>query len=102
MVPATYEVANFLKLEKNNQNIYVWGNGPQIYLLTNTLPPGRIVAAYHINFEKVFYPQEKILLEKVKPDFIILYPDEPSFPYSLKNYQNRFNLKGITVYERIH
>lgn len=45
----TYQVSDYIKQNSSpNDRIFIWGDMPYIYALSNRLPPGRYTVAYHI------------------------------------------------------
>lgn len=96
-----YRIAAFLNERIARQDrIFVWGNSAQIYVMTNTLPPGKYVVAYHSIQTKQTVRQTQEALENVKPRFIILLPDPQAFPYSLEGYGEIFSISGARIYEK--
>jgi hypothetical protein len=80
MSPRNYAIAEFLASSSTKDDpIFVWGDSPAIYVLSNRLPPLKYVATYHIID---FSSQEEVFqkLEAKKPKFIIVLPDSPDFP----------------------
>jgi hypothetical protein len=69
-----YQIANYIK--KNTQKddrIFVWGDEPYIYPLTDKLPPGRYTVAYHIvDFNG--YQETINALKTYPPKFVVYYP----------------------------
>jgi 4-amino-4-deoxy-L-arabinose transferase-like glycosyltransferase len=59
--------------------LFVWGDSPFIYALTNHLPVGRFTVAYHI----VDFNQYQTVYNQLKIDFpkIIVYYQQPGRPY---------------------
>lgn len=79
-VPRTYEVASYISRHTTlEEPIFVWGNDTAIYALSRRLPPGRYVAAYHIND---FAGQEETIsaLRSSPPSYIVLIEGERDFP----------------------
>lgn len=101
--PRDMEVASYLKenLQKDD-TVFFWGDNAQMYYLTKTLPPGRYTAAYHILNASHAQEETKKVLEEKKPSFIVLFPEVPSFPYPMYNYQQRLSIEGAMIYERIY
>lgn len=73
-VENNYQIADFIKNNSNkNDHIFIWGDQPYIYALTDRLPPGRYTVAYHIVDFNGY--EETINSFKIKmPKFIIYYP----------------------------
>ena len=101
--PRDYEVASFINLyAKEKDNIFVWGNNAQLYYLTEKIPPGKYTVAYHItNYKDGMSNTDKALSLK-KPEFIVIMPNVPVYPFDLSNYFERANLDGVLIYEKIY
>lgn len=76
----TYRLADYLKSSTTiNDKIFIWGDEPYIYALSNRLPVGRYTVAYHIaDFNQYDSTYEE--LKTVYPKYIVYYPN-PSRPY---------------------
>lgn len=77
----SYQVSDFIKANTDaNDHIFVWGDDPSIYALTNRLPSSRYTVAYHI----VDFNGYQATMDKIKidlPKFIVYYPmSNRSFP----------------------
>ena len=75
------QISEFInKNTDSSDSIFVWGDEPYVYALSNRLPSGRYTVAYHIVDFNGY--QETIDSFKTKlPKFIIYYPmDQRSFP----------------------
>lgn len=79
-VPRTYQIASYLSRHTQPQDpIFVWGNDTAIYALTRRLPPGRYVAAYHIN--DFGGHEETISAARLSPPaYIVVTSGERDFP----------------------
>lgn len=100
-VPRDYAVAKYLKSNTaKTDNIFIWGNNPQIYHLTNKLPPGRYTVAYHIIQNPGAINETKKVLQKSRPKYIVLLDSDPEYPFSLNNYRYVYNIKGARIYEK--
>ena len=99
--PRDYEVASFINNYGNEDSkIFVWGNNAQIYKLTNKLSLGRYAVEYHIVGYEDGLDNTKENLIKKSPEYIIIMPNVSKYPFSLKNYKLRINLKGVSIYEK--
>jgi 4-amino-4-deoxy-L-arabinose transferase-like glycosyltransferase len=98
--PRDYEVASFIKLHnKPYDRIFIWGNNAQIYVLSQTLPLNRYTVAYHAqNKEAIAETQRDI--DTIKPKYVIILSEAPSFPFKLNEYTNKFSLDRAIIYER--
>ena len=100
--PIDYEIARFIKpkLQKDDK-IFVWGNNAQLYELTNTLPITKYVVAYHITSYKDGVSVLTSALEKMKPKYVVIMPNQKTIPYSLTNYFNKIKIGNANIYERV-
>jgi hypothetical protein len=91
-----YAISDYVKTNTDaNQKIFIWGDSPFIYALSNRLPVGRYTVAYHIvdfNAYKETYDNFKCNL----PKLVIYYPmSGRSFP-QLDNLLKRYYYPGET------
>ena len=99
--PIDYEIALFLKPKIDKDSIFIWGNNPQVYKMVGALPPGKYVASYHIKGYKDGILNTKNAIDKVKPKFIVIMPDQHTIPFSLSGYLPRIQIDNVLVYERV-
>ena len=68
------EIANYLKDKVTpGDRIFVWGDHPFIYVLTDTLPTGRFTVAYHVvDFKGYFETLDSLKI--YTPSYILYYP----------------------------
>lgn len=83
------KISDYIKKATNpNDRIFVWGTEPAIYVLSDRLPVGKYIVAYHISDFNGF--DETIDQLKIRlPKFIVYYPDQVPFPkldLFIKNY----------------
>lgn len=99
--PRDYELATYIKNHTTSSDqIFLWGDSPQIYYLTQKLPPGRYSTAYHIIEHEGGVEETQAVIDKTQPRFIITLSEAPSIPFYLPSYVGRYSLKGATIYER--
>lgn len=102
-VPRDYAVADYIKrISKPEENVFIWGNSAQIYVLAHKVPPGKYTVAYHIAYNKQATEETNNALSVVKPEFVVILPDEKEKPFSLANYRYVMTIKDTAIYERIH
>jgi hypothetical protein len=100
-VTRDYDVAHFLAGKtKPGESIFIWGNNPQIYVLSKTLPPGKYTVEYQISQSKIALAETAASIKISKPKFIVILSETPNFPFSIYGYAHKFNLKGADIYER--
>lgn len=96
-----YAIAKYLNSKSTPaDNIFIWGNNPQIYHLSDKLPPGRYTVAYHVIQNPGATGETKKTLQKSDPKYIVILEDEPGYPFSLNNYIYVYNIKGARIYEK--
>jgi len=99
--PINYEIANYIDLyAAPKDNIFLWGNNPQVYYLTNKLPPGKYTVAYHITSYKDGISNTKKGLDINQPRFIVIMPNAGSYPFSLVGFSPKININGSIIYEK--
>jgi len=99
--PIDYEVANYIMLHTTkDENVFVWGNNPQIYKMANKLPPGKYTVAYHITGYKDGITETTEKLRVANPKLIIIMPYMKNYPFSLLNYHEKIIIQGVLIYER--
>lgn len=99
--PRDYELARFIEtFSGNNDNIFIWSNSGQIYALSDTLPPGKYIVAYHITYynNAVEYMVEQI--SKTQPKYIIKTKESPEFRNFLPFYELKYKVANSDIYER--
>jgi hypothetical protein len=98
--PRDYAVASFvIKNTTPADNIFVWGNNPEIYALSHKLPPGKYTVAYHITQNNALTETE-IAIAKAKPKYVIILTEAEPLPFGLPLYIMRYTIPGATIYER--
>ena len=79
-VSQTYELVKIIKTFSNEDDyIFIWGNEPYLYALSDRLPAGRYTTDYHIID---FNGWEETLksIDQNKPELIVKIKSEKSFP----------------------
>jgi hypothetical protein len=99
--PRDYAVADFLSVHlKRRDQIFIWGDRPQIYSLSHTLPPGEFTVAYHMTLSDNNMQETQQTLNVTKPKYIITLEQAPAFPFVLYTYSLTAMLTGADIYER--
>jgi len=102
VTPQDYAVASYITLHaKKDDGIFLWGNSAQIYKLTNTLPPGRFIVAYHITGSSENIEETRKAITAHQPKFIIISGKESRIPYTLQDYEPKITLDNTTIYEKV-
>lgn len=80
-VNSFYQIADYIDRQTSpSDRLFIWGDAPFIYALSNRLPVGRFTAAYHI----VDFNGYDETINKIKaylPPVIVYYP-QPSRPFA--------------------
>jgi hypothetical protein len=99
--PRDYAIASFINANTNStDNIFMWGNNAQVYKMTGKIPPGKYTVLYHIVQYKDAVENTNNGLMKKNPKYIVIMPNNPTYPFPLFNYQAKINIGGATIYER--
>ncbi|OGH17378.1 MAG: hypothetical protein A3C30_04210 [Candidatus Levybacteria bacterium RIFCSPHIGHO2_02_FULL_40_18] len=99
--PRDYEISNFVKTKTNtSEGIFIWGDNPQVYKLSEKLPPGRYTVSYHITFYPDAIDETKRAIEKQKVKYIIQTKESPEIFQFLDNYELKYRIAGTNIYER--
>ena len=86
---------------QKDDEILVVSNSAQIYYLSNKLPPGRYIVAYHIDFYPNAVAETKNAIEDKKPKFIIS-TDKSVVQNFLRGYNHKYSIQDVQVYEKIY
>lgn len=99
--PRDYEIARFINTKtKAGEEVFLWGDSAQIYALSNKLPPGRYIVAYHITFYKTAIDETKQDIERVAPRYIFEIKHTPEIFNFLDNYTLKYIIRDVKIYER--
>jgi hypothetical protein len=99
--PRDYDIANFIRTNvAENETVFLWSDSAQIYALSDKLPIGKYIVAYHITFYKNADIITKDQIERVQPKYIIQTIAEPIIKDILSSYQLRYIMEGAKIYER--
>jgi 4-amino-4-deoxy-L-arabinose transferase-like glycosyltransferase len=104
-VNRTYKVAKYLKLlTRPEDRIFIWGDEPSIYALSNRLPAGRYTAAYHVvDFNG--YEETISAIRDRKPPIVIIFSGESRpFPQLFSELSSWYipttMIDDATIYQR--
>jgi hypothetical protein len=101
-----YQIADYIRLRTNNDDqIYVWGNAPFIYVLAKRLPVGPYTVAFHVeSFGDHSNTIEK--LQQYRPPYIVVEDSSPQFPaleeLLLGSYVPVETNEGATIFRRLN
>jgi hypothetical protein len=97
--PRDYLLADYIRLHtKPNSTIFVWGNNPQVYVLSKTFPPGRLPTEYHIMTNQLTVEETIFAMNKRPPKYIIIMPNLPSIPFNMRDYRYQGTINGAQIY----
>ena len=100
--PFDYEIARFIRPKiSKNETIFVWGNNAQLYQLVGVIPPTKYIVAYHITNYKDGSTSTKNAIDKIKPKFIVVMPNQQIIPFSLMHYSEKIKINNAIIYERL-
>ncbi|MCL5412006.1 MAG: glycosyltransferase family 39 protein [Patescibacteria group bacterium] len=96
-----YAISDFIKTNTTkDEGVFLWSDSGQIYALTNKLPPGRYIVAYHVTFYKNALEETAKAVDAAKPKFIIATKDPKEIHLLLHYYHFRYEIEGAKIYER--
>ena len=99
--PLQYDIANFIKANvRKDEQVFLWSDNAQIYALSNKLPVGKYIVAYHITFYKNAEAITKMQIDTSRPKYIIQTIDIPLRQDILTSYRLRYIMTGAKIYER--
>jgi len=98
--PRDYAIAAFITSHTSSSDkVFIWGNDPQIYVLSHKLPIGTYTVAYHITENNALDETQK-LVNKERPKYIIVLKESEPLPIAAPLYIMRYSTSGATIYER--
>lgn len=100
--PTDYTLSSFIKTHAGKDDqLFIWGNNAQVYVLSNKLPPGRYTVAYHMTATPQSIKETETTVLRVKPKFIIVTDMSRPLPFPLAQYEQKLMLNKSIIYERI-
>jgi len=89
-VDSVYQISEYIQKNSDPKDrIFVWGDEPYIYALSNRLPSGRYSVAYHIvDFDG--YQETMASIKTYLPKFIVYYPMPNRSFDKLDDFINRY------------
>ena len=98
--PRDYALANFITTHTTpTDKVFIWGNDPQIYVLSHKLPIGKYTVAYHITQNNAL-DQTQEVVNKERPKYIIALKESEPLPIAAPLYIMLYSTTGATIYER--
>lgn len=99
--PRDYELVAYINTRISKEDeIFLWGDSPQIYYMAKKLPPNKYTVSYHILQDPSGVVDTQAAIDKIKPKFIITLSEAPQLPFHLPQYVGKYGIKGSTIYER--
>lgn len=99
--PRDYQLASYIKMHtKPGDPLLIWGDNPQIYALSKTLPITKYTVAYHTRQDKDGFVTTQKAINTIQPKYIIMLSEAPNFPFYLSGYSQKFSLERATIYEK--
>lgn len=95
-----YALAGFIKEKSADQPIFLWSDSGQIYALSEKLPIGKYIVAYHMTFYKNALQETKSALNDIKPRFIIDTKQTMELQSLLLGYVFKYKIADAKIYER--
>lgn len=96
-----YALAQYIKSKTDDNSMFLWGNNAQLYKMVGTLPPGKYIVTYHITYYKDGVSNTKKAIDRAKPKFIVVMPDQKPMPFTLTNYFQKASINNAVIYERL-
>jgi 4-amino-4-deoxy-L-arabinose transferase-like glycosyltransferase len=99
-----YQAASFIKSRtRENEEIFIWGDQPSLYPLSERLPVGRFTTAYHVkDFDKGYQETSKSLFANPPRLFVVFKNEEGSLknllPFLKNNYYLLKTIGEIKIY----
>ncbi|MFA6518043.1 MAG: hypothetical protein WCV93_00110 [Candidatus Shapirobacteria bacterium] len=104
-IPSISQASNFISENSNlNDLLYVWGNYPQIYFLSNRLPATKYITTFHVDqFNDYQYLINRLKINQ--PKFIVVAKATEPFP-EFNQFINRYyylekNIGPLLIYHQL-
>lgn len=99
--PRDYVIAEFISTNtQEDEDVFLWSDSAQIYALSNKLPIGKYIVAYHIKFYDNADADTRKQIEAIKPKYIIQTAQGDLINEVLSSYQLKYIISGAKIYER--
>lgn len=98
----TYHVANWLvEHTDKDERIFIWGNEPMVYALSERIPVARFIVDFHIvSFNA--YDETMSSLQDAPPKFVVVFEESPEFPdlqtFLSEAYRFEIQIEAATIY----
>lgn len=99
--PRDYKIANFIRSEiSNDQTVFLLSDSAQIYALSDRLPIGKYIVAYHIMYYKDADTMTMEQINNFQPQYIIKTVNSNKLDKFLTSYELKYIMDGAKIYER--
>lgn len=99
--PRDYALAQFIRGKTSYaDNIFIWGDNAQVYILSGKLPPGRYTVSYHVTFYKNATSETRDALLKARPKYIVQTKEGDEIQNFLDGFELRYEIDNAKIYER--
>jgi hypothetical protein len=105
-MPRNYKLAYYLTTHTSPEaRIYIWGNQPDVYVMADRLPVGKLVTSFHVE-DLQAYAATMEWLKNDPPAYIVMMADEPrqfkELEYWLdQNYLETDTIGAAKVYKKL-
>ncbi|MBI4035061.1 MAG: hypothetical protein HY381_01530 [Candidatus Chisholmbacteria bacterium] len=105
-MPRNYALAYYLKAHTSpEEKIYIWGNQPDVYVMAERLPVGRLVASFHVE-DLQAYGATMEWLKQNPPAYVVMMADEERGFEELKYWVDKYyveveKIDEAKVYRRL-
>lgn len=98
-MPRNYELAYYLKTHTSpEERIYIWGNQPDVYVMADRLPVGKLVTSFHVA-DLQAYQETMGWLKQDPPAAVVIMADEPRGFEELKYWVDKYYVETDTIGE---
>ena len=98
-MPRNYELAYYLKTHTGpGKRIYIWGNQPDVYVMAERLPVGKLVTSFHVE-DLQAYAATMEWLNHDPPAYVVMMADEPRGFEELKYWVDQYYVETDTIGE---
>lgn len=98
-MPRNYELAYYLKTHTSpEERIYIWGNQPDVYVMADRLPVGKLVTSFHVE-DLQAYQDTMGWLKQDPPAAVVIMADEPRRFEELKYWVDQDYVEAGTIGE---
>jgi 4-amino-4-deoxy-L-arabinose transferase-like glycosyltransferase len=99
-----YELARFLKLNQV-KNLFIWGDNPMLYALSQTIPTSRFTVAFHISDMNAYKETVEEIKQK-EPPYIVVMKNAPNnyvefFQYLDQHYIPNHDYRYMKLYKQV-